>query len=260
MIPILMYHQVADIPGKLDPRGLAVPPLQFEQQMSYLARNNYKCLSLHEAVHFFKNGQRPPARSFVLTFDDGYQDFYLNAAPIMDKFRFTATVFLVANHVNGSSDWWVAEGATSGKLLSWDETRDLARRGYILGSHSLNHPFLDSLDDQSTFLEIRNSKLLLEAQLNTRVEFFSYPYSVTNIHIEKMVENAEYTAACAGDSGPLSVYHLWRVPCLRYDSSLSFALKTCGGYNLRTALRESSPGRSLRRFVRAIRRKEINPR
>lgn len=251
-----MYHQVADIPRNLDPRGLAIPPLQFEQQMSYLERNNYHCLSLQEAVEYYKNGKRPPVRSFVLTFDDGYHDFYVNAAPLMDKFRFNATIFLVVGRADASSDWWVQEGATSGQLLSWEEVRNLAQRGYIFGSHSLNHPFLDSLDVRSAYLEICNSKLLLEAKLNTRVDFFSYPYSVTNLHIEKMVEKAGYTAACAGDSGPLSVFHLWRVPCYRYDSSLSFALKTSGWYNIRTALRESLPGITLRRFVRVMRRKE----
>jgi hypothetical protein len=65
MIPILMYHQVAEIPSKLDPLGLAVPPAQFEQQMSYLARNAYHCLSLPEAVGYLQKGA--PAEQILCT-------------------------------------------------------------------------------------------------------------------------------------------------------------------------------------------------
>ena len=247
MIPILMYHQVAEIPRKLDPLGLAVPPAQFEQQMSYLARNGYQCLTLPEAVRHLRKGRRAPAKSFVLTFDDGYQDVHSKACPILEKFGFTATVFLVAGRMGSPSNWWGQEGARSGLLLSWAEARDLVRRGFILGSHTLSHPWLNSLDDQSAFEEIRNSRVLLQDQLDMQVDFFSYPYSDSDARIEGLVESAGYTAACAGDSGPWSVFHLWRVPCVRDDTTLSFALKASGWYNKRTALRESAPGRLLRR-------------
>jgi peptidoglycan/xylan/chitin deacetylase (PgdA/CDA1 family) len=248
-----MYHQVADISRKLDPLGLAVPPGQFEQQMSYLARNGYSCLTLPEAVRHFREGGRATARSFVLTFDDGYQDVQSMACPILEKFGFTATVFLVVGCMGSPSNWWGQEGARSGQLLSRVEARHLARQGYILGSHTLSHPFLTLLDDQSAFEEIQNSRVLLQEQLELQVDFFSYPYSQSDARIERLVESAGYTAACAGDSEPLSVFHLWRVPCLRDDTILSFALKASGWYDKRTALRESAPGRLLRNNFRKFR-------
>ena len=254
MIPILMYHQVAEIPRNLDPGGYAVPPDQFMQQMTFLARNSYRCLTLPEAVQYFRKGGRTPARSFVLTFDDGYQDVYSRIYPILDKFGFTATVFLVAGRMGSPSNWWGQQGARSGQLLSWAEARDLARRGYILGSHTLSHPFLNLLDDQTTFEEIRNSRFLLQDKLELQVDYFSYPYSQTDVRIERLVESAGYTAACAGDLGPRSVFHLWRVPCQRDDSTLSFALKAGGWYDKRTALRESTPGQFLRNNFRKVRR------
>jgi peptidoglycan/xylan/chitin deacetylase (PgdA/CDA1 family) len=255
MIPILMYHQVADISRKLDPLGLAVSPAQFERQMSYLARNGYSCLTMPEAVRHFRKDGRAPARSFVLTFDDGYQDVHSKACPILEKFGFTATVFLVAGCMGSPSNWWGQEGARSGQLLSWAEARDLVQRGYILGSHTLSHPFLNLLDDQSAFEEIRNSRVLLQEQLELQVDFFSYPYSQSDARIERLVESAGYTAACAGDSDPWSVFHLWRVPCLGDDMLLSFALKVGGWYDKRTALRESAPGRLLRNNFRKFRRR-----
>lgn len=255
MIPILMYHQIAEIPRKLDPGGNAVLPSQFEQQMRYLKRNDYQCLTLPEAVQYYQKGGSVPARSFVLTFDDGYQDFPLRVCPILEKFGFTATVFLVANRLGFPSNWWGQDGAYSGMLLSWSEAKDLARRGYILGSHTLSHSFLRSLDDQCANEEIGKSRELLQDKLDIQVNFFSYPYSDSDARIERLVKSAGYTAACAGNLGSQSVFHLWRVPCQRSDTTLSFSLKASGWYDRRTALRESVPGRLLRRSVRMLLRK-----
>lgn len=254
MTAILMYHRVTDIPKALDPLGLAMSPTQFEQQMSYLARKGYVCLTLADAVRYFRQGKKMPARSFVLTFDDGYQDVLLKACPILEKFGFTATVFLVAGRMGSLSNWRGQDEARAGLLLSQAEVRDLSLRGHIIGSHTLSHPSLNSLDELSAFEELRNSKALLQDQLGMQVDFFSYPYSQTSVRIEVLVEAAGYMAACAGNSGPWSIFNMWRVPCLRDDTTLSFAMKVCGLYNQRTALRESTPGRLLRRGVHMFRR------
>jgi peptidoglycan/xylan/chitin deacetylase (PgdA/CDA1 family) len=258
MITILMYHQIAEISRELDPLGLAVPPAQFEQQMSYLARNGYRCLTLQEAVFYLQNGGRPPKKSFVITFDDGYQDVLTKACPILDKFGFTATVFLVAGRLGSLSNWWGQDGTRSGLLLTPAETRELARRGYILGSHTVNHPFLNRVDEQSAFKEIRNSRVLLQEILDVSIDFFSYPFSETNDRVESLVKAVGYTAACAGDSGSRNIFHLWRVPCSGNDTAFAFALKVSGLYNQRTALRESAPGLLLRRYVHLLRRRSNN--
>jgi peptidoglycan/xylan/chitin deacetylase (PgdA/CDA1 family) len=255
MIPILMYHQVAEIPRSLDPMGLAVSPAQFERQMSFLAHKGYQCLSLGEAVEHIRARRDAPASSFVLTFDDGYQNILFNACPILEKFGFTATIFLVAGQMGSLSSWRGQDGDLSGQLLSWDEAGELARRGFTLGSHTLSHDFLNRLDDASAFEEIRKSKMLLQERLQISVDFLSYPFSRTDARVERLVEVAGYTAACAGDSGPRGLFHLWRVPCGRNDTILSFSLKARGWYNKRTALRESGAGLFLRRCIRMIRRR-----
>ncbi len=250
MLPILMYHQVAEIPRKLDPHGLAVSPTRFEQQMSYLARNGYSCIGLPEAVYSLQRGGKVPARSFVLTFDDGYQDFYSHACPILERFGFTATIFLVAGCMGSMSNWWGQDGARSGRLLSWDDAQELVMRGYTIGSHSISHPFLNSLDDQSACTQIQISKALLKERLGTQVEFFSYPFSDGDSRIEGLVKAAGYTAACAGNDGPWNIFHLWRVPCRQYDTSLTFTLKVSGWYGRQIAIRESVPGLFTRRVGR----------
>lgn len=248
-----MYHQIAEVPRELDPRGLAIPPNQFVKQMSYLAQNSYQCLTLPEAVHYFRTSKPAPAKSFVLTFDDGYQDIYSTVYPILERFEFTATVFLVAGRMGSSSNWVGQEGERSGLLLSWAEARDLAQRGFIMGSHTLTHPRLTLLDDRSAFMEIQNSRVLLQDRLDMQVDHFSYPYSSCDARIERMVESAGYTAACAEATGDWSVFHLWRVPCLRDDTPRSFSLKASGWYNRWIVFRESGLGLLLRRSTRKLR-------
>ena len=254
MTTIRMYHQITDLPQGADPLALAVPPEQFEQQMSYLAQNGYVCFTLSEAIQYFLHDEQAPAKSFVLTFDDGYQDVLLKALPILEKFRFTATVFMVAGRMGMQSDWRGQDAERAGRLLSYDEARELVRRGFTFGSHTLSHPFLTLLDEQSVLKELRKSKALLQEYLNVQVDFFSYPYSRTNDHIEDLVRATGYQAACAGDTGSWSMYHIWRVPCLGSDSLKTFAMKVNGWYDRRTALREFAPVQLLRRGARMLRR------
>jgi len=254
MIPILMYHQVADLPAELDPLGLAMPPQKFEQQMNYLARTGCQCLRLPEAVEVIKARKNEPKKSFVLTFDDGYQNVLTTAAPIMEKFGFTATVFLVASQIGTKSDWWGQNDAFSGQLMSRAEALEFAQRGHLLGSHSLNHRFLNILDEETAYEEVYTSKEVIESTLEMKVNYFSYPYSETNSCIRHLVEKAGYTAACAGDCGPFGIFNLWRTPCLKSDSMWVFAAKANGLYNYRTLVRESTPVLALRRGVRKVKK------
>jgi peptidoglycan/xylan/chitin deacetylase (PgdA/CDA1 family) len=255
MTAILMYHQIANISRQTDPLGLAIPPYQFEEQMSYLDRKGYTCISLSDAVDYYQKGLQPPPKSFVLTFDDGYQDFHTVACPIIEKHKFTATVFLVAGQIGSTSNWWMQEGSASGKLMTKWEARDLIQRGYLLGSHSLTHPFLNQLDDTAALGEIQNSRLLLQELANDPIDYFSYPFSACNMRTEQLVKLAGYTAACAGNSGAWGIYHLWRAPCLRDETWLSYTLKITGWYDRRTALRESRSGLLLRKGARIIKKR-----
>jgi len=254
MIPIFMYHQVAEVSKELDPLGLAVPPDQFEQQMSYLARHTYHCLTLAEALSYLRDGKRSLSKSFVITFDDGYQDLHSTGCPILEKYGFTATIFLVASRMGALANWVGQENRPSGLLLSWAEARDLATRGHILGSHTLSHPRLSPLDESAARNEIYGSRDLLQERLEMPVDYFAYPYSDSSARIEQMVESAGYAAACAGVIGRWSLFHLWRTPCLRTDTLQSFALKACGWTQREIALRESLPGRFLRSSVHTLRR------
>ncbi|MBC7876526.1 MAG: polysaccharide deacetylase family protein [Anaerolineales bacterium] len=251
MISLLMYHQVSNIPEASDPLGLAISPKKFDQQMAFLYKANYKCLTLNEAVFQWRNGLKNQNKAFVLTFDDGYQDIIINALPIMKKYGFSATIFLVAGKVSNSSDWRKSTPASFTKILTWEETQILIKNGFTIGSHTLNHPRLTLLDEQQARAEIRGSKELMEDNLGQTIDVFSYPYGDSNPQIQKIVAESGFSSACGVDRGKWGFYNLWRVECARKDSLLKFFSKVNGLYLPFYRFREeSSLGVKLRAFSR----------
>jgi peptidoglycan/xylan/chitin deacetylase (PgdA/CDA1 family) len=258
MIPILLYHQIADVPAQRDPLGLAIAPRQFEQHMAFLQRAGYRCLSLPEAVRYLQEGRSLPRKSFVLTFDDGYRDLIVTVAPILNRFGFTATVFLVAGCMGGGSDWEGQRGARAAPLLSWAEARELAAQGFTFGGHTLTHPRLTGLHTEQVLHEIRQSNALIEEQLEIKSDFFAYPYHDSDARIQRIVAGSGYRAACGSHTGTWGLYNLWRAECMRDDGPMLFKLKAEGRYlRLRYFIQncQRTPvGSLLVRPLRAVRR------
>jgi peptidoglycan/xylan/chitin deacetylase (PgdA/CDA1 family) len=132
---ILAYHQVTGADSPKDPAGLAMSAGQFAFQMRYLFSHGYRCLSLMEILRPLENKSLQRKRTFVLTFDDGYEDFLTQAYPILRRHGFTATVFLVTDRVGECSDW---QGEAGTPLLSWEQVKALHRDGVSFGSHTCN--------------------------------------------------------------------------------------------------------------------------
>lgn len=225
---ILMYHRVSDIPRDVDPMGIVVTPENFRHQMSLLYDAKYECLNLREAIQGWKRGKKYPKKSFIITFDDGYKDFYIYAWPILQQYKFTATVFLVAERIGCKSDWEKQIGQSSAELLSWDDIRCLCRLGCNFGSHTLSHPNLTLLDNMQAIYEIGQSKLIIEDHLGIPIDLFSYPYGISNTHIQELVSKNGYICACGVDRWPWGKYNLWRSECRRSDNDLSFCWKVNG--------------------------------
>ncbi len=194
-IPILMYHKVSPYihHGGI---GLRVTPDNFECQMKYLYERGYKTITLNQLFDFWDRGESPPPRTFILTLDDGYEDNYLFAFPILKKYGFTATVFLVYDHIGGYNVWDIRrETQPHIKLLSWQQIKEMQAYGISFQSHTLSHPSLTTVDPQIAETEIRLSKIQLEQALGAPVNFLAYPYGRSNKNIEKMARAAGYKAA-----------------------------------------------------------------
>jgi peptidoglycan/xylan/chitin deacetylase (PgdA/CDA1 family) len=96
-IPILMHHHVSPNPGLV-----TVSPAVFEKQIHWLAKRGYRSIGCQEFAAFLA-GEPVPAKSVLITFDDGYLDNYVYAHPILQKYGMKAVLFVVTG--------WIGEGA-----------------------------------------------------------------------------------------------------------------------------------------------------
>ena len=168
-VPILLYHYIRyPIPGDRQGFGLSVTPPMFHQQMEYLAANGYHVVSLHEAVQAVLGLQRLPSRPVVLTFDDGYEDFFTAAVPEMRRWGFTATSFVITGRVGWAN------------YMTWSEIAAADAMGFTIGAHTVHHVMLTSLPLAQARWEMQQSRDTLAAVLGHPILDFAYPYGSYN--------------------------------------------------------------------------------
>lgn len=161
-IPILMYHSISDESEIVHPYfRLNTAPAVFEKHMKFLHENNYRSIDL------LRINRSEMQKSVIITFDDGYQDYYSTAFPILEKYGFQSTVFLSTGFIGG-------QFLNKKACLNWQEIRDLYKCGVSFGAHTVTHPALFNLKE-GIEKEIKNSKMMIEDSLGNAVLTFSYP-------------------------------------------------------------------------------------
>lgn len=200
-IPILMYHKVNPNPlyGGL---GLRVPPQKFDWQMAYLKKNGYHTVNLGDVLDHYEKGKRLPLKPIVITFDDGYRDNFEYAYPILQKYNYTATVFVVAGTIGKTNEFDVkGKLQPENPMMNWYEIRKLAAGGITIGSHTWHHPHLSQLTPAVAREEIVKSKEILEQGLGKKVQYFCYPYGDLNPTVTKIVEDCGFRGATTTKQG-----------------------------------------------------------
>jgi peptidoglycan/xylan/chitin deacetylase (PgdA/CDA1 family) len=142
-----------------------------------------------------------PRRGVVLTFDDGYEDFYFHAFPVLADLGHTATVYIVAGHICGTNAWDEKAGFRSRKLLTRDQIVEMHRHGIIIGSHSLTHARLTDLGASQLRKEVSESKAILEDLLGDEITTFAYPSGAVNERVRNAVAEAGYRTAFTTSDG-----------------------------------------------------------
>ena len=187
--PILAYHQVSD---RFDLSITRQKVSQFERGIRYLYEQGYKAVSLEE---MFCPDECYDKKKVAITLDDAYQDVYLNAFPLLQKFGFTACIFVITGYVGKYNEWDYNWGKNRKRHLSWEQIKEMADAGFGFGSHTVNHPDLTKIPQQFVEYELRRSKEVLEDKLGQRIDFLSYPFGRYNRYVQKEAERLGYKRA-----------------------------------------------------------------
>jgi peptidoglycan/xylan/chitin deacetylase (PgdA/CDA1 family) len=188
---VLMYHSIADYDE--DPCQVTMTPQRFERQMAWLRGRGLRGVSMAELFDAAAAGQ---ARRMVgLTFDDGYQDFLSTAMPVLQRYGFTATAFVLAGRLGGENAW--RRAGPRKQLLTADEICEIAKSGVEIASHGLEHVSLPSVDDVRLREEAGRSRAVLRELIGKPIRGFAYPYGDSDARTVAAARDAGYDYACA---------------------------------------------------------------
>jgi len=195
IVPVLMYHHIGDPGPDADAirRDLSVSPSNFESQLRYLVERGYESISLEALVMHLQAGQPLPAKPVILTFDDGFKDQYSNAYPLLQKYGFAGTFFVITFFADQNRP----------EYLSWSEVELLHAGGMEIGSHSYTHPSLSGQTFDYVVWQALGSKEAIEARTNEPVRFFSYPSGQYDELVMQVLRSAGYWAAVTVEPGSL---------------------------------------------------------
>lgn len=228
--PILLYHSVDDS-GALP----ALSPSCFFSQMKYLKDQGYRTLTLSEYCQALRANRSLHPRVVVLTFDDGFENNYSVAFPILQELGFRATIFLATDYVGTRCNWERSVDIPKLPLMSWDQIDEMSRRGIEFGSHGATHSRLTRLPFEKARNEIIRSKTTMEKRLKREILSFCYPYGDYDTGIVKLVREAGFAWACSSifgyNNGPKNLFTLQRmnINCTAQvdDVTRMLVFKTC---------------------------------
>jgi peptidoglycan/xylan/chitin deacetylase (PgdA/CDA1 family) len=236
-VPILCYHSISEnLLGKYHPYfQINTSAPVFSRQMRMLRHWGYRTLDLAEAWAGLESGL-DLSKTVVITFDDGYRDFYTDALDVMKQCGFTATIFLTTDRIQNRPSR--IEGVD---YLTWSEVRELHDEGMSFGSHTVTHPDLRSLGPEQIEYELGCSKETIEQKLGTPVQSFAYPFAFPEEdrrftrYLEEVLSNSGF------DYGVSTILNracrtsnklfLPRIPINNWDDRSLFRAKVEGGYD-----------------------------
>jgi peptidoglycan/xylan/chitin deacetylase (PgdA/CDA1 family) len=237
-IPILMYHSISDkeADGRHPYFDTRTSPRVFENHMEHLSKNNYSVISPEAVVAKFAEGDFGNQKCVVITFDDGFRDFYTNAVPILSKYGFTATMYLPTAYIQQQTQTFKGMDC-----LSWNEVRELQRIGMQFGSHTVTHPVLKRISHSDLEAELGYSKQTIEQELGVGVTSFAYPYAFPEEdrnftqRLRGVLENAGYqngvSTVIGSTHSPEEKFFMKRLPVNSWDDPLLLEAKLAGDYD-----------------------------
>lgn len=231
-IPILVYHSIENVSKSTKMRSMHVAPKRFKFQMMLLKMMGYKGLSMRELKPYI-DGHKT-GKVVGITFDDGYKNNLVNAVPILLKYGFSATCYLVQGRIGEYNVWDIKKNLPKISLMSSNEIFEWIGAGMDIGAHSLTHPNLTKIDKQTASIEIEKCKINLENEFNIKLEDFCYPYGCFDEDIVNITSKAGFSSAVTMNRGRASIYSnrfaLPRIPITHHTLPHLFVAKIISSY------------------------------
>lgn len=185
-IPIFMYHYIRVLNDPNDKIGtnLSVSPEKFSSELDLIKSKGYEAITFEDI-----NNGNIPNKPIILTFDDGYKDFYQNAYSELKKRNMKAVSFIITNDI-GQNEY-----------MNNNEIKEISNYGIEIGSHTLSHPDLSKLSSAKAEIEIAQSKKNLEELISKNIISFCYPSGKYTPETENIVKTAGYKFATTTNSG-----------------------------------------------------------
>lgn len=246
---ILTYHRVCSMPKENQIEYYAVSPEKFEEQMAFLYENKFNVVTLEEVFNWTQENIKPPKKTIIIVFHDGFGDNAINALPILKKYGFRA-MFFVASAYLGSDRPFPWLNMDEQALIHYKANRELwlpftrdqilemSDCGMVIGSHSRTHSSLALLSKERVVKELRASKEDLEVYVNKPIKWFAFPFGLWGdvkddhrILIQESGYKGALTAKMGSNNIRDSLYDLKAFPIYQSDSITNFRYKAEGAYD-----------------------------
>lgn len=192
-VSILMYHGVDDSGWEF-----SVSPKMFQRQMQYLHEHKFTFLTLEQVVNILEGTDKLSISGVVITFDDGYKGVVTEAAPILERYRIPAELFI---HTDRSQK----ELGNMLPLLSWEDIKYLHHKAFVIESHSATHPNLKTLSRDQISHELELVELDFQKHIEHKPTFFAYPGGKYSMDAIEELRSHGYKGACTINRGRVTL-------------------------------------------------------
>jgi len=226
---ILLFHRIRDN----DDSPLSTPSRVFESMICEISQG-YNPVSLEVLVRKIRKREELEPRSVVVTFDDGYRDNFLIAAPILQKYGVPATFFISSEYIDSERVFsWDENSKLDHPLMTWNEVRGLVKMGFDIGCHTANHYDLGQVNAEVATEEIFSSKKRIENEIGKNVTLFSFPFgrrACMRTEYKEIVKEAGFDCCCSAYGGKVNnssdLYGLHRLSA--YPSTIELLMELDG--------------------------------
>lgn len=176
-IPIFMYHWVREDTGGYEYPENMVKPSELRKQMQYLKENGYDVIFTSE-LDSLQHYSKP----VVLTFDDGWMDVYNEVFPIAKELNMKFSMYVITDLIGTAS------------YCTLEQLQEMKESGLVeINSHTVSHPYLDTLTEEEVVSELVNSKEYLKENLGIDSDVICYPSGRKNETVLKIArENYKF--------------------------------------------------------------------